>query len=193
MGRALNLDLGRRGDDLGVEVAGQVGQRLHDALHVHHHGLDRAGENRQLLVQEVAGRGNALAHERLVGGAADACHVDALGALAFGIGNQLRLVDGDDQHLRERRLVAVDDDVDLVVLEYAQIHLGDQRAGRAEEDVRDVGGQHGAAPAVGEGAAHGLIEDVLGVLVVAHVGAVEHLHHLSIDAPGGDVQLLPSL
>ena len=41
-------------------------ERLHDALHVDDHGLDGAGEDGQLLVQEVAGRRDAVAHEDLV-------------------------------------------------------------------------------------------------------------------------------
>ena len=176
-----------------MEVAGQGRQRLHDALHVHHHRLHRAGEDRQLLVQEVARRRDALAHQRLVGGAADARHVEAGRTLAPGVGDQFGVVDRSHQHLRQRRFVAVDDDVDLVVLEHAQVDLRNQRAGRAEKNVRQIGGDHGAAPAVGEGAAHGLVEDVLGVLVVAHVGAVEHLHHLAVDAPRRDLQLLPQL
>jgi len=43
-----------------VEVAGQIDQRLHDALHVHDHGLHRAGQNGKLLVEEIARRRNAL-------------------------------------------------------------------------------------------------------------------------------------
>ena len=131
--------------------------------------------------------------KRLVGGAADAAQVDALGALALGILDQLRILDGGDDHLGERRLVAVDDDVDLVRLEHAQVDLGDHRAWRAEEDVRDVGRQHAAAPAVGQGGAQGCAQDVLGVLVVAHVGAVQDLDHLAVDAARRDAQLAPDL
>ncbi len=64
-------------------------QRLHDALHIHDHGFDRAGQDRQLLVQEVARRRDALAHQDFVGGAADAGQVDALGAGCFGIFDDL--------------------------------------------------------------------------------------------------------
>jgi hypothetical protein len=56
----------------------QADQRLHDALHIDHHGFHCAGQDGQLLVQEVAGSGNALAHQDFVGGAADPRQVDAL-------------------------------------------------------------------------------------------------------------------
>ena len=80
-----DLHLGRGGDHLGVEVLGQVGQRLHDALHVDDHRFYRAGDDGQFLVQEVAGRGNALAHQCLVAGAADPGQRDALGAFLLGV------------------------------------------------------------------------------------------------------------
>ena len=102
----------------------ESGQGLHDALHVDDHRLDRAGQDGQLLVQEVAGRRDAVAHQDLVGGAADAGQVDALGALALGLGDQLGVARRRDHHRRQRRLVAVDDDVDLVVLEHAEVDLG---------------------------------------------------------------------
>ena len=66
MGRAGHLHFRAGRDDLGVEMLGHAGQRLHDALHVHHHRLDGPGENREFLVQEVAGRRNALAHHHFV-------------------------------------------------------------------------------------------------------------------------------
>ena len=60
-------------------------ERLHDALHVDDHRVDHAGEHGQLLVEEVAGRRDALAHQDLVGGAADAGEVDARGALRLRV------------------------------------------------------------------------------------------------------------
>ena len=170
---------------------GHAGQRLHDALHVHHHRLDGPGEDRQLLVQEVAGRRDALAHHHLVGGAADAGQVDALGALALGVFDQLRIQHRGDDHLAEGRLVAVDDDVDLVLHQAAQVDLAHLGAGGAEEDVGDVGGPHRAAPAVGQRGAHRGGEDVAGVLVVAHVRAVQDLDHLAVNAARGHALLLP--
>ena len=184
--RAGDLGLRRRRHQLGVEALGERPERLHDALHVDDHGLDGAGEHGELLVQEVAGRRDAVAHEDLVAGAADAGEVDALRAGRLGLGDELGVARGLDQHRRQRRLVAVDDDVDLVVLEHAEVDLARERRRRAEEDVADVGAQHRAAPAVGEGAAQRRLEDVLGVEVDALVRAVQDLDDLAVDGARGD-------
>ena len=103
-------------------------ERLHDALHVDDHGLDGAGEHGQLLVQEVARRRDAVAHEDLVAGAADAGEVDALGAGGLGLGDELGVARRLDEHRREGGLVAVHDDVDLVVLEHAEVDLATRAA-----------------------------------------------------------------
>ena len=58
---ARDLRLGGGGDQFGVELLRQRLQGLHDALHVDDHGIDGAGDDRQLLVQEVARRRNAMA------------------------------------------------------------------------------------------------------------------------------------
>ena len=110
-------------------------------------------------------------------------------ALASAISSGSR--DGLDHHRRQRRLVAVDDDVDLVGLEHPEVDLGGQRGGRAEEDVGDVGREHGAAPAVGERTAQGALEDVLGVQIDALVGAVHDLGDLAVDGPRGEAELAP--
>ena len=62
------------------KLSATFGKGLHDALHVHHHRLDGAGQDNQFLVQEVAGAGDTLAHHHLVGGA-DAGQADAGSAL----------------------------------------------------------------------------------------------------------------
>ena len=174
-----------------MEALRQRSQGLHDALHVDDHRLDGAGEHGELLVEEVARRRDAVAHEDLVARAADAGEVDALGALRLRLGDQLGVAGRVDEHRREGRLVAVDDDVDLVGLEDAEVHLGGQRRGRAEEDVADVGREHRAAPAVGERAAQRRLEDVLGVEVDAHVGAVHDLDDLAVDGARRQAELLP--
>jgi hypothetical protein len=80
--------------------------------------------------------------------------------------------------------VAVHDDVDVVFLHDAQVGLGLQRIGGAEEHVLQVGGQHGAAPAVGQGGAGALLHQVFVVLVHAHVGAVHDLDDFAVDIAG---------
>ena len=110
-------------------------------------------------------------------------------ALASAISSGSR--DGLDHHRRQRRLVAVHDDVDLVGLEHAEVDLAGERRRRAEEDVGDVGREHGAAPAVGQRAAQGALQDVLGVEVDALVGAVHDLGDLAIDGARGEAELPP--
>ena len=46
--------------------------------------------------------------------------------------------------------MAVNDDVDLVVFEHAQVYLAQHRRGCAEEDILKLGGNHTAAPTVGQ-------------------------------------------
>jgi hypothetical protein len=177
----LHLGDGVGGDQLGVEALGHVGQVLDDALDVHHHGVAGAGDDGQFLLQVGAGLGHAVALENLVGRAADAAQLDALGALGFGVVDHFRFLGRGHDHLGEHRLMAVDDDVDVVFLHDAQVGFGLQRIGGAEEHVLQVGGQHGAAPAVGHGGAGALFDQVFVVLVHAHVGAVHDFDDFAVD------------
>jgi hypothetical protein len=68
-----------------------------------------------------------------------------------------------------------------------------RRGGHAEKDVGHLGGDHGTAPAVGQGVAHALQQQAHPVVVHPHVGAVHHFRGLAVDAPGGDAQLFPYL
>ncbi len=172
MNSALDLDLVRSGDDPGLELLGQGNQSLHDTLDVNDHGVRSTGEDSQLLVEEIAGQRDTLSHQKLIGRATDTSHIDPFGPLRLGVLDNLWILNSGQDHLREGRLVAVDDDVDLIPFEHSQVSLGLARAGRAKEDVRQVCGQHRAAPAVGQGGAHGMVQDVLRVLVVAYMGAV---------------------
>ena len=76
--RALELDLRRGGDDLGVEVLREADQRLHDALHIDDHRFDRAREDGEFLMEEVAGRGHALPHQDFIRRAADTGQIHAV-------------------------------------------------------------------------------------------------------------------
>ena len=49
------------------------------------------GHHGQLLLEEVAGDGDAVPHEDFVGRAANAGQVDALGPLGLGLGQQFRV------------------------------------------------------------------------------------------------------
>jgi hypothetical protein len=58
-------------------------------------------------------QGHAVALQNLVGRAADAAQLDALGALGLGVFDHFRLLGHGHDHLGQNRLVAVDDDVDM--------------------------------------------------------------------------------
>jgi len=89
--------------------------------------------------------------------------------------------------------VPVEDDVDHVLLDYAQVGLPQDWRGRAEQDVRDIGGNHRATPAVGQSCAYRVVQNMLGLLVIADVRAVECLDHLTIHTAGPDLLIAPEL
>ena len=45
---------GRGGDQLGVKASGDFFEARHEALHIHHHEVNRAGEDRKFLLQEAS-------------------------------------------------------------------------------------------------------------------------------------------
>jgi hypothetical protein len=52
--------LAARGDETGVETAGEVRHGREDALHIHHQHLHRARHDRQLLMEMIAGHLNLV-------------------------------------------------------------------------------------------------------------------------------------
>jgi hypothetical protein len=65
-----------------------------------------------------------------------------------------------------------------------KIGLGLQRVGCPEKHVLQIGGQHGAAPPVGNGRPGSLFHQVLVILIHADVGAVHDFDDLSVDVSG---------
>ena len=177
------LAMSRGRDDLGVVGLGHLRQAGHAALHVGDHHLDRAGDDGQFLLQEVAGDRDAVADQDFVGGAADAGQGDALGAGGLGLGEDLRD--------RCDAAASISDSagscpctMTLTVFapstpRLALLRTGD---GRAEEDVRDHRGDPRAAPAVGQRGAEGVQQEVAVVVVDAHVRAVQALDDHAVDA-----------
>ena len=76
---------------------------------------------------------------------------------------------------------------------HCQVDLGGRGFRRPEQDVGDLRGDHGAAPAVRQGAPHGLDQEVDGVVVHPHVGAVHHFGDFPVHAPGINAQVPPFL
>ncbi|MBA7590894.1 hypothetical protein ES708_33037 [subsurface metagenome] len=149
MGSARNPGFGRGGDNLGVVTFGDGLYGLHNALYIHHHGVHRAGDYSQLLLQEITGDGHSMPHQYLVGGAAHPGKVYSLGPLGLGQLYHLRLLGDGDNHLGKQRLMAMNDDIDLALFEHPQISLAQNRCGSAEEYVLEIGSHQAAAPPVG--------------------------------------------
>ena len=188
-----HLGDGGGGHELGVEALGQGAEGGEDALHVHDDGLAGAGQHHVLLLEEVAGHGDAVAHGDFVGGAAHAGDVDALRAHFLGQGHHLGVLGVEHDHLRQRRIVAVDDDVDHVLFHDAQVGVGVHGLRGAEQHVGELGAHHGAAPAVGHAGAQGLANQGLGQGGTAHVGHVHGLGDLAVDGAGLDAGVVPDL
>ena len=184
---------GRGGDELGMEALAQGAQGGEDALNVHDNGFAGAGENHILLVQEVAGHGDAVAHGHLIGGAAHAGDGDALGAHGLGIGNHFGIVGVVDHHFGQGGVMAVDDDVDVVLLHDADVGGGVHRLGGAEHNVGELGAHHGAAPAVRQAGPEGLADQGFRQGGTAHVGHVQGLGDFPVDGPGLDLSGLPQV
>ena len=87
----------------------------------------------------------------------------------------------------------MDDDVDHVLFQHAQVGLGVVGHGGAEEDVAEFGAGHGAAPAVGQAGAQALAHQGFRVGGVAHVGHVHGGGDLPVHGAGGDAFPLPDL
>ena len=120
------------GDVAGGHHLGMVGlrdlrQAGHAALHVGDEHLDRAGDDRQLLLEEVAGDRDAVANEDLVGRAADAGEGHALGARGLGFGDDLRVAGSDGEHFGQGRLMAVHEDVHRLRAQHPEIGAAPHR------------------------------------------------------------------
>ena len=193
MGSPRYPGFGRGGDNLGVVALGDGLYGLHDALYIHHHSVHRPGDYSQLLLQEIAGNGHSMPHQYLVGGAAHTGEVYPFRPLGLGQLYHLRFLSGGDNHLREQRLMSMNDNIDLVLFEHPQIRLTQNGGRSAEEDVLELGSQHAATPPVPYGRPHPLLEQALIVLVDTDMGSVHYFHNLAVYAPGGDPQFPPQL
>ena len=70
---------------------------------------------------------NAVTHKHLQARAAHTYQVDALGAGVFGGLDQGRFIHGFDDGFKQVRLMAVNDDVDLVFFQYAHVDFDRHR------------------------------------------------------------------
>jgi hypothetical protein len=63
--------------------------------------------------------------------------------------------------------------------------------GGAEQDVLQIGGQHGPAPAVGQRGPDALLHQVFVILIHPHVGAVHDFDDFTVDVARQDTLLFP--
>ena len=184
---------GRGGDELGMEAFAQGAQGGEDALHVHDNGLAGAGQNHVLLVQEVTGHGDAVTHGDLVGGAAHTGDGDALRTHGLGISNHFGVVCVINDHFGQAGIMAVNNDVDVVLLHDADVGGGVDRLGGAEHNVGELGAHHGAAPAVGQTGTQRLADQGFRQRRAAHVGHVQRGGDFPVDGAGLDAGFMPQL
>ncbi len=118
-------------------------------------------------------------------------HVDALCALLLRQLDHLWVLSRRDDHLRQGRLVAVDDDVYLVFLEHTQVRLRFDRRGGAKQHVGQFRGDHRATPAVADRGSQAVQDQVNRVIVHADVGPVHRFHDLPVHTARVDAQFLP--
>ena len=184
---------GGGGDELRMEALRERAEGREDALHIDDDGFACARKDNVLLRQEVAGHRDAVAHGDLVCGAADAADVDALRADALGKRDHFGIIGIIDDHLGQGGIVAVDDDVDHILLHYADVGRSIHGLRRAEHDVGELGAHHGAAPAVGQAAAEGLTDQGFGQGGAAHMGHVQSGRDLTVNGARLDLRLVPQL
>ena len=184
---------GRGRDELGMEALGKRAKSREDALHINDDGFACARQDNVFLLQEVTCHRNALPHGDLVAGAADARDVDALCADGLGQRDHLGILRIHDDHLGKRRIVAVDDDVDHVLFHDADVGGGVNGARGAEQNVGQLGAGHGAAPAVGQASAQGLLDERLGKRRTAHMRHMQRLRNLAVNGTRLDASVMPQL
>ena len=113
-----NLRLGRRCNDLRMITLRHVGQGLHNTLHIHHHHIHHARNQRELLLKHVPRHRNPVPHQNLIGRTTDPGDVDPLGPLLLRQLHHLLVLRGHHDHLRKQRLVPVHDHVHLILFQH---------------------------------------------------------------------------
>ena len=89
--------------------------------------------------------------------------------------------------------MAVNDQIDLIFLQHAEVDLCAERDRCSEQDVLQLGRDHGTAPAVCKGRSRCLSNQVFVFLIDTDTCAVEHLDDFAIDATWHDPPVAPAL
>ncbi|OPZ76802.1 MAG: hypothetical protein BWY79_01448 [Actinobacteria bacterium ADurb.Bin444] len=181
------------GDHLGVIALSHLAESGHNALIIDDHHLHGARGQHQLAHEVIAGHGDAVTHDQLIARAAQPCQIDAGGTHRLGELHHLRQLHRIHYGLGDQRIVAVHQDVDVVLFEHTHVDGTGHRLRDAEEDVGYLSGDHGAAPAVGERVARPVHNETVPAVVHTHVGAVHHLRGLAVNTAWCHTQLGPQL
>ena len=87
----------------------------------------------------------------------------------------------------------MDDDVDHVLFHDADVGGGVNGTRGAEQNVGELGAHHGAAPAVGQTGAQGLLDERLRKRRTAHMRHVQRLRNLAVNGTRLDASVMPQL
>ena len=188
---SLDMSPGIRREKPRPVALGHFGKALHDALNVHSHGIHGSGGHDGLGAQKIPRMGDPVASQNLRPRATHAQELDAFGSDVLRLLDVCGIVGGNDHRFEKERFVTVDNDIDVVFLQEAHIHPGHVRLGPAEQNIRDLGGDHGPAPAVRQGGPGALLHDVFVFLVDPHVGPVHHFHDFAHGTARNDSRLAP--
>ena len=89
-------------------------QARHDTLIIDHNQFNRTGHDGELSHQMVSGHGNSLAHHHLIAGTTEACQINSGGTTLLCKSNQFRLIYSLKNHLGDKRVVAMHQNVHMI-------------------------------------------------------------------------------
>ncbi len=178
--------------DRGFEAPGHVHDRRVHFLHVGHPQVQGPGGDDHFRADRVGQRNDPVVavHGRQAA-AADAVELDALGAGRLRLVDELLGLARPDDFPHQHRQVAVDRDVDVILLQCADVDLRRCPVANAEEPVCDDGRPEHRAEGEGEAVAEHLLHDTLPVAVDPDPGDVIGFKSFVIGAHRDDVQVPP--
>ena len=123
------------GDDVGMFIFYNLGNRLHDALNIDDHGFNCSGCQHHFLLNKGTCDRDTSAHQDLITGAADTGQIDALGPGLLGQSKNLFVIGSQAERLRQKRLMTVHGYIDHVFTEHAKIDNGPYWNRGTEHDI----------------------------------------------------------
>lgn len=112
------------GDEAGGVAGCGLHQTRHDTLVINHHGVHCSGDDGQLGHQVVSGHGDSLPHEQLISRTAESADIDSFSTGLFCPLDHLRFTGSRQDHFGNNRIMAMDQDIDLLLFQDAEIRQG---------------------------------------------------------------------